>query len=98
MPVGGLYLTISSYPVGEESVGDVAIPGVVGGELLLDRGGTSCDREGFHRGGSMTGGSTEGKSLVRGRVTSESLDGGLKVSHYSIVQLPIYSFCVILCE
>ena len=41
MPIGGLYLTISSQPVGEESVGSVAIPGVVGGELLLDRGGTS---------------------------------------------------------
>ena len=54
MPVGGLYLTISSYPVGEESVGNVAIPGVVGGEPPLDCGGTSCDGEGFHRGGSVT--------------------------------------------
>ena len=41
MPIGGLYLTINSQPVGEEGEGSVAIPGVVSGELLLDRVGTS---------------------------------------------------------
>ena len=41
MPIGGLDLTINSQPVGEEGEGSVAIPGVVSGELLLDRVGTS---------------------------------------------------------
>ena len=82
MPVGGLYLTISSYPVGEESVGNVAIPGVVGGELPLDCGGTSCDGEGFHRGGSVTGVSTEGEYWSEGESLASHLDSGFEISHY----------------
>ena len=78
MPVRGLYLTVRSYPVGEESVGNVAIPGVVGGEPPLDCGGTSCDGEGFHRGGSVTGVSTEGEYWSEGESLASHLDSGLK--------------------
>ena len=35
MPVGGLNLTVRSYPVGEESVGNVAIPGWLAVSLPL---------------------------------------------------------------
>ena len=63
MLIGRLNLTVNPQTVGEQGEGRVAIPAMVGGELPLDRVGSSRNREGLHCDKSLTGGETGEKSL-----------------------------------